>query len=138
MNAPDMQIPLPRPTVVSRPFWDGAKRGALMVQKCRDCGHLVHIPHVACTRCLSENLDWIQSSGRGTVYSYSVVWRPQTPAFKPPYVVAIIELEEGWHMLSNVIDCAVEDVHVNLPVEVVFQKESDEITLPRFRPTIRA
>jgi uncharacterized OB-fold protein len=134
MNQGELRIPLPRPTPVSRPFWEGARRGELLVQKCQDCGNLVHIPHVACTRCLSPNLEWVQSSGKGTVYSYTIVWRPQMPAFKVPYAVGIIELEEGWHMLSNIIDCPVEDVKVGMPVEVVFQKESEEITLPRFRP----
>jgi hypothetical protein len=127
-------IPLPRPTALSRPHWDGCREGVLRVQRCRDCGHFVFIPQPLCTRCQSDALDWTASSGRGVVYSYSVVHRPPRPAFAVPYVVAIVELEEGWHMLTNVVECRPEDVRVGLPVEVAFRRMSDEITLPCFRP----
>ena len=129
-----MTIPLPRPTALSRPHWDGCREGVLRVQRCRDCGQLVFIPQPLCTRCQSDALDWTESSGRGVVYSYSVVHRPPRPAFEVPYVVAIVELEEGWHMLTNLVECRPEDVRVGLLVEVAFRRISDEITLPYFRP----
>jgi acetyl esterase len=87
-----------------------------------------------CTGCLGTGLEWVKSSGRGTIYSYSVVHRPQRSEFEAPYVVAIIELEEGWHMLSNIVGCDVDGVRIGMPVEVVFQKMSEEITLPYFKP----
>ncbi len=127
-------IPLPRPTPVSRPFWDGCRREQLLVQRCTACGHRVFIPEEVCTACLSPALAWAPSSGRGVVYSFTVVWRPQQPGFQPPYVPAIVEMEEGWHLLTDIIDCPVEAVHVGLPVEVAFRRMSDEITLPYFRP----
>ena len=127
-------IPLPRPTQLSRPHWDGCLEGVLRVQRCRDCGHFVFIPQPLCTRCHAEALEWVASSGRGSVYSYTVVHRPPRPAFAVPYVVAIVELEEGWHMLTNLTECRPEDVRVGLPVEVAFRPMSEEITLPYFRP----
>ena len=75
-----------------------------------------------------------KSSGRGAVYSYTVVHRPPRPAFTAPYVVAIVELEEGWHLLTNLVDVAPEAVTVGMPVEVAFRALSDAITLPYFRP----
>ena len=127
-------IPLPRPTALSRPHWDGCKAGALRVQRCRDCGHFVFIPQPICTRCQAAALEWVESTGRGVVYSYTAVHRPPRPAFAAPYVVAIVELEEGWHMLTNLVDVAPETVRVGMPVEVVFRAMSAEITLPYFRP----
>jgi hypothetical protein len=85
---------------------------------------------------MSENLFWIESTGKGTVYSFTIVRRPRHPAFreKVPYVVAIIALEEGVKMMSNVINIDVEKVKCGLPVEVVFEKINEEITLPKFQP----
>ena len=128
------KMPLPRPTALSRPHWEGCRVGMLRVQRCRDCGQYVFIPQPLCTRCQSEALEWVTSSGRGTVYSYTVVHRPPRPAFAVPYVVAVVELEEGWHMLTNLVDCMPAAVRVGLPVEVTFRAMSDAITLPYFRP----
>jgi len=127
-------IPLPRPTELSRPHWEGCRAGALLVQRCRDCGAYVFIPQPVCTACFGPRLDWVRSSGRGTVYSFTRVYRPPRPAFEVPYVVAIVELEEGWYMLSNIVDCDVDDVAVGMPVEVSFRPMSEEISLPMFRP----
>jgi uncharacterized OB-fold protein len=127
-------IPLPRPTALSRPHWDGCKEGRLRVQRCRDCGHFVFIPHPSCTRCYADALEWVDSTGRGSVYSYTVVHRAPRPAFETPYVVAIVALDEGWHMLTNLVDVAPEDVEVGMAVEVSFRPVSDEITLPYFAP----
>ena len=127
-------IPLPTPSTVSEPHWEGCKRGELMVQHCQDCDGYVFIPQPACTHCQSENLEWVQSSGKGTVYSWTMVYRPQQPSFETPYASAIIEVEEGWYMLTNLVDIAVEDVRIGLPVEVVFHAINDETTLPYFRP----
>ena len=129
-------IPLPRPTRLSRPHWEGCREGVLRVQRCRACGQFVFIPQPICTRCQADALDWVASSGRGVVYSYTVVHRPPRPAFAAPYVVAIVELEEGWHMLSNLVDVAPDAVHVGMPVAVRFRAMSDAITLPYFGPDV--
>ena len=73
-------IPLPTPSTISEPHWEGCKRGELMVQHCQDCDGYVFIPQPACTHCQSENLEWVQSSGKGTVYSWTMVYRPSSRA----------------------------------------------------------
>ena len=113
---PQTGTPLPRPTPLSQPHWDGCREGELRVQRCRDCSAFVFIPQPVCTRCFSEALDWVATNGRGTVYSFTVVHRPQRPSFRVPYVVAIIELDEGFHMLTNLVDVAPDDVRVGMPV----------------------
>ncbi len=125
--------PLPRPTLLSKPHWEGCQQGELRVQRCRDCGAHIFIPQPACTACLGDNLEWVKSSGRGVIYSCSTVHRPQQRGLEVPYTVAIVELEEGWHMLSNVIDTPHEEIEIGMPVEVSFVKMTDEITLPMFR-----
>jgi len=128
------RIPLPRPTALSRPHWDGCREGRLRVQRCADCRAYVFIPQPLCTRCQSTRLDWVESSGRGSVYSFTIVHRPQRPEFAVPYVVAIVELAEGFHMLTNLVDCDPARVEIGMPVEVAFRELSPEITLPYFRP----
>lgn len=126
--------PLPRPTSLSKPFWDACREGRLTVQKCTACDTLTFIPQPCCGNCLSENLEWVESSGRGTLYSFTTVYRPQQPAFEVPYTVVVVELEEGYYMLSNLRGVEPEDVKIGLPLEVVFEERSDEITLPLFQP----
>ena len=127
-------IPLPRPTPLSQPHWDGCREGKLRVQRCDACHHYVFIPQLLCPRCLGTGLSWMDTSGLGTVYSFTIVHRPQRPEFAVPYVVAIVELDEGFHMLTNLVECRPEDVEVGLPVVVHFQRMSDAITLPYFKP----
>lgn len=129
-------IALPRPRELTAPFWRGCREGELRVQHCRDCRRHVFIPQLACPNCLSRQLDWVVSSGRGQVHSYTIVHRPQRPAFEVPYIAAIIELAEGWYMLSNVIDCDSEGIHTGMPVTVRFRRMSAEITLPLFAPAV--
>ena len=126
--------PLPRPTELSEPFWAGCREGVLRVQRCEDCGHLVFVPRPMCPSCQHTELTWVDSAGQGRVYSFTVVHRAPSPSFEVPYVVAIIELEEGWHMLSNIVDCPVDEVRVDMPVQVTFREMSEEITLPYFHP----
>lgn len=125
--------PLPRPTALSKPHWDGCREGVLRVQRCTACSTFVFIPQPVCTACLSASLAWVEISGRGTLYSYTVVHRPQQPAFEVPYTVAVVELEEGFHMLSNLIGVELDAIEIGMPLEVSFESMSDEITLPFFR-----
>ncbi len=134
LDAQRAGIPLPRPTVVSQPYWDGCRRGELLFQRCRACSAIAFNPSPACRRCLSPELAWEPSAGHGSVYSWTVVHRPQTPAFTVPYAVAIVDLDEGYQMMTNVIACTPEDVHVGLRVRVEFRVIDDEITLPYFVP----
>ena len=127
--------PLPVPTDFSRPFWEGTRAGRLLIPKCGDCGFYRWTPQPACPRCLSEAFDWTEVSGRGEIYSFSVIYRSADPVvFPDPYVVAVVRLEEGPAMLSTIVGCPHEDLRVGMAVEVSFEKVTDEITLYPFRP----
>jgi uncharacterized OB-fold protein len=108
-----------------------------MFQRCDDCGAAVFPPEAACTACLSHRLTWTRSSGRGRVHTYTVVHRGQQPSFATPYVPGVVELEEGWYMLTNIVGCRADEVRVGQAVEVTFERVTDDITLPKFRPVDR-
>jgi len=134
---PDYKKPLPYVYEETRPFWEGAKRHELLIQRCRECGKFVFFPRTLCPYCLSDNMEWVKASGRGKVYSFTISYRTPVPSFREdvPYNVAIIELEEGVHMMSNIVQCKNEDIRVDMPVEVVFDDVTEEITLPKFKPS---
>jgi uncharacterized OB-fold protein len=125
----------PRPeSPSSRPFWDGCRRHELLFQRCRDCGAPTHTPSAVCQACLSPALTWERSQGTGEIYSWTLVWRPPTPTFHVPYAPAIIEMAEGWHILSNIVGCEPDVIRVGLPVGVVFHPFTDDVVLPYFEP----
>jgi uncharacterized OB-fold protein len=127
--------PLPAVTEDGAPYWEGCRQGQLRVQRCTACGTFRFPPSVLCAGCLGESHEWVALSGRGIVYSFIIVHRPQHPAFfaDAPYNVVIVELEEGVRLHSSVVECANEELRIGLPVEVMFDKVDDEVTLPRFR-----
>ena len=128
--------PLPAVTEDNATYWEGCRQGRLSAQRCGACGHVRWPPSVLCPKCLAEGGAWVALSGRGMIYSFIVVHRPQHPAFfeDAPYNVAIVELEEGIRLHGNIIDCRNENLAVGLPVEVVFDHVKDEVVLPKFRP----
>jgi uncharacterized OB-fold protein len=134
LQAQSAGIPLPQPTPESAPFWEGCARGELLFQRCAKCGTPNFVPAAACRNCLSPELSWEASAGKGSLYSWTIIWRPQTPAFEVPYAVGIVDIDEGYQMLSAIIDCDADDLRLGLRLEVDFRKMSDEITLPYFRP----
>ena len=119
---------------VSGPFWEACREGRLVVQRCRGCGAFQYPPLEVCGSCQSAALDWAESSGRGTIHSATTVRRPRDAEWTVPYVVAIVRMEEGWHIVSNVVDCDPGEVTVGRPVEVIFRARGPERTLPLFRP----
>ncbi len=125
-------LPVPKATVISQPHWDGCKKGQLLVQHCDECNAYTFPPEIVCPQCLKSSLLWKQSSGKGVIYSFTVVHRPQRPEFAAPYVAAIIELEEGWHMMSNIIDCDIDSIEIGQAVEVSYVKRED-FSLPMFK-----
>ena len=127
-------IPPPTPSALSQPFWDGCNRGELLFQRCDECGRATHTPAYICAHCNAPALTWERSAGTGTIYSWTTVWRPQVPAFHVPYVAIIVDVDEGWQVLSNLIGCAVDDVEVGMRVEVEFHPISGGFDLPYFRP----
>ena len=130
----EYQKPLPLPTQDTREYWEGCRRHELLIQKCRKCGALRFYPRPMCPECNSMEYDWIKACGKGRVYSWTVAVRQFHPAFEVPYVIAIVELEEGVRMTTNVINCKPEELYVGMPVEVIFEDVSEEITIPKFRP----
>lgn len=126
-------IPLPTPSPLTQAFWEGCAAGELRYQECTACGRAIFDPARACRFCGATQLAWRASAGIGEVYSWSTVWRPQTPAFVTPYVAAIVALDEGFHMVSNIVGCEPEAVHTGLAVEVEFHS-AGALTLPYFRP----
>jgi uncharacterized OB-fold protein len=128
--------PLPIPDADSEVFWKGLRQGVLLLQHCLDCRQVHYYQQGICRDCGSERLEHRPASGRGTVYSYSVVHRAPGPAFKSdtPYAVLLVELEEGPRMISSLVDADPESVTFGMPVELVCEPVSEEIALPRFKP----
>jgi uncharacterized OB-fold protein len=118
------------------PFFAAAHRHELVVQRCGTCHALRFPARTVCSKCLGRESDWVPVSGRGHVFSVAVMHQANHPAFaaEVPYAVVLIALEEGVRMLSNVVDCPVRDIDIGMPVEVVFDRVSPEVTLPKFRP----
>ena len=127
--------PLPQPTALSKPHWDGCRQGVLRVQRCADCMQLRLPPAPVCPSCRSDVSDWKEISGRGTLYSYTVVHRPIAAGQEVPFAVAVIELDggEGVRMISNVVDTPFEELAIGLAVEVVWEDMGPDFAMPRFR-----
>lgn len=127
--------PLPQITDENRPFWEGAKRGKLTMQQCGACRHIRYPISLVCPRCLSEQAEWVELSGRGTVFSTIVFHQVYNQAFAAdvPYNVSLIQLQEGPRMFSNVVGAPSSDVRVGDAVEVLFERATDEVVIPRFR-----
>ena len=128
-------LPLPQPSADNAAFYEAARRGELRFQRCSDCAAFRHYPRPACPHCLSRDFTWERSSGRGTVYTWTIVRGPTLPAFrdKLPYNVVDVRMDEGVHFVSEVLDCAPEEIEAGMPVEAVFVPVSDDITLVKFR-----
>jgi uncharacterized OB-fold protein len=118
---------------LSAPFWDGCTQRRLLFQRCADCAAAVFNPAPICSRCHSRALAWEQSCGLGSIYSWTVAHRPLSPKFTDVYAPVIVDLDEGYQMVSNVIGCDVADLAVGMPVQVEFHTVGD-VALPYFRP----
>ena len=129
--------PLLKPTPDTQPFWDAVKRHQLLLPKCKACGQLHYFPRRFCPHCFSWDLEWVRCSGKGKLYSYVINHCP-APGFEEeaPYVIAVVELDEGPRMLSNLIDIepTPEAVQVDMPVEILFQDVNEELSMFKFRP----
>lgn len=134
MTAAAPTRPRPEPSWLTEEFWAAARRHELVRPRCRACGTSFFTPQVACPSCLSEDWAYAPSSGRGTVYSATVVHRAPFPGLDTPYQVAIVDLEEGWSMLANIVDAPTAPTPIGTPVEVCWIDVDAELTLPAFRP----
>jgi uncharacterized protein len=126
--------PLPLITPLTQPFWDAARAGRLDVQYCSACGHHRFPPSKVCENCLSEDSRWVSVSGRGTVWSVCEFHRPYFEGFDLPYNVALVRLDEGPRMYTNIIEVPYDRIEIGMRVEAVFEKATETVTLLKFRP----
>ena len=115
-------------------FWDGLREHRLLIQRCTSCGTLRHPPRPMCPACNELGWDTVEASGRGTVHSLVMPQHPQFPFLDYPYAVALVELEEGTRLVSNIVGAGPDEVDVGLPVQVEVTRFDEELTLPQFRP----
>ena len=130
-------VPFVNPEI--KPFWDATAEGRLLLPRCQDCQAVIWYPRPFCPECASTNIDWVQASGRGSVYSYTINRRGQADLSEyrnaGVYVLAYVELEEGPRVLTNIVDCDPDSVYIGQSVEVVFHDTGQGTALPRFRPS---
>ncbi len=128
-------FPLPVPNLDNQEFFDQCREHQLVLRRCRDCNSFLHPPRPNCPKCASENLEWVESEGRGTVYTFTLTRQPVSRAFvgRLPWAVVEVELEEGVHLISNLVGSDPEEIEIGMAVEVVFEEVNDEITLPKFK-----
>ena len=132
---PDWNKPLPTVVGEIRAYWDACRRGQLLIQRCEKCGEYQFYPRGICAHCWTESPAWVVASGKGTVWTYTVTYQNRTTGFdQGPYVLALVELEEGVRMFTNIVDCDPGQVHIGMAVEVTFQRATDQISVPYFRP----
>ncbi|MCB1549993.1 MAG: Zn-ribbon domain-containing OB-fold protein [Hyphomicrobiaceae bacterium] len=128
--------PLPEPTPETQHYWDGCKAGELRLQACNDCSHTYFPPRPFCPKCGSRSVKVVKASGRARLHSYVIHHRPLA-GFTPPYAIAVVELDEGPRMMTNIVGCpqTPEALQLDMPLEVTFEKQTDAITLPFFKPS---
>ena len=135
--------PVPVPDEASRPFFDAARRGVLLLRRCGACGTFMSPTgglgtplRPRCIDCFSADLEWAPAGGQGTLYSFSLMHQVYDPAFadEVPYNIAVVELDEGVRMTTNVVGCANDQLEIGMPLEVTFERLSEHVALPKFRP----
>lgn len=119
---------------ITNSWWDGTRDRTLLIQECVACGHHQHYPRSLCTNCGSVDLRDVRANGTGAVYSFTVVHRAPHPAFTPPYVVALVRLDEGPVMMSNIVGCRPDEVRCDMRVSVTWEDLPDGRRLPMFAP----
>jgi len=133
-GSPVLPRPAPQATRDSAFFWEGCKRGVLLGQRCAECGELRHPPRPMCPACQSLERETIELSGRATLHSWARPVHPLLPMFEPGYLIALIDLEEGLRLLSNLCDVEPEDITIGMPLEVFFVETADDGVVHQFRP----
>jgi hypothetical protein len=128
--------PLPKLNGDNTPFWEGCRLHELRFQQCKDCGHVRWPPSALCPQCHSTEISWLISKGIGSVYTFAVYHAACPPGFAAdvPYTVAVVALDEGPHILTNIVGCRPEEVRCDMPVEVHWEDIDERITLPKFKP----
>jgi hypothetical protein len=129
MAAPERKIPAPAINPETKPFWDAASEGRLLVKKCAGCGLFHYYPRALCPFCGSDRTEWQAASGRGSLYSYSVMRRAAAP-----YAIAYVTLDEGVTMMTNIVDCDLDALRIGQSVRVVFKPTEGGPPVPMFTP----
>jgi uncharacterized OB-fold protein len=131
-----MERILPEPTPETRHFWDGCKEGELRLQRCTDCAETYFPPRPFCPRCAGSRVEVHAASGRAILWSYVINMRPRPDMGSEPHAIALVKLEEGPVLMTNIVDCpqTPEALQLDMPLKVVFRTENDSITLPLFAP----
>ncbi len=126
---------IPQPTPETQHYWDGAKQGELRIQACNSCSESYFPPRPFCPKCGSRDVKVVKASGKGKLYSYIINHLP-SPGYTPPFTVAIVELEEGVRLMTNLLEVEPDPdkLELDMPLEVTFEKLTDEISLPQFKP----
>ena len=136
--ANDYKLPLPNKQPESDFYWEKAQAHELWLRKCNDCNSVYFYPRDICPQCYSNSVEWIQASGKATLHAYAIAERGPTPSSRDvvPYVAALVDLEEGPRMPTNLVDVPMDEEHikVGIALEVTFDDVTDEITLPKFKP----
>jgi uncharacterized OB-fold protein len=132
----DYPRPLPVPTPETQAFWDGCAKGELRLQKCDACAHTYFPPRAFCPACSAREVTTFKASGKATLYSYVINHRPRPDFGDRPHSIAVVTLEEGPRMMTNIVECpqTPEALQLDMPLEVTFEKASETISLPKFRP----
>ena len=130
-----MRFDLPAPDDHTQTFWDAARERRLLIKRCAACGRAHYYPRTFCPHCWSPDVSWEDAGGGGSVYTYSVVHQNDLPPFneRVPYVAAIVDLDEGPRVITNIVGCEPDEVAVGLPVDVDFLDIGDDVTVPVFR-----
>lgn len=132
----DYKKPIPVPDEASQPFFAGARRHELMLQKCSSCGAVMWPVKPRCDRCWSAEITWVPASGKGILYSFTLMHQVLHPGFaaEVPYNIAEVNLAEGLRITTNVVGCPNSDLQIGMPLEVTFEDITNEISLPKFKP----
>lgn len=132
----EYQKPLPVPDEASQPFFTGAREQRLLIQRCSTCGTVMWPVKARCINCLGREVNWVQASGKGELYSFVLMHQVYHPGFasEVPYNLAEVDLAEGLRIITNIVGCSHEELRIGMPLEVTFEVITDEITLPRFKP----
>lgn len=128
--------PVPPIDPWTEPYWTAARAQKLLIQRCTACGTYIFYPRRSCPFCLADEVAWVEASGRARIVTFSIVQNNAPSAFVAdmPFVIAIVRLEEGVQMMTNIVDCDLDALHCEMPVTVTFEKLSDAVTLPQFKP----
>lgn len=129
MSVQQRAIPAPQSTPEIQPFFDAAAQGRLLIKRCGACGEAHHYPRALCPFCFSDRTEWVPASGRGTIYSYSVMRRVPVP-----FAIAYVTLEEGVTMMTNIVNCDLDAIRIGQPVKVVFKPTEGGPPVPMFAP----